>query len=198
MATKQWETSCKPRASTDGDHKTREFIKTVEIDTCNTKIQSPSPSKSKPLKLKVRSASPRCLREETCHSPASLISSARRLSNGGITCRYGVGASAGAVPNYMAATESAKARARLESSPRQTPSTPGRERGGSVKKRLAYPAPEPHDHDIAIGCSSSSFSHSLRSPSFKSLQCNGYYGMDNLSSIGRDTSPCSTTDLRCF
>ncbi|KAH7513644.1 hypothetical protein FEM48_Zijuj11G0002800 [Ziziphus jujuba var. spinosa] len=225
MATKQWDTSCKHRhrASTDHHHhyhhKIRDsIVKTVEIDTyynscsttpnvrkshfhqnqqitpypplhrpqCNNiNVESPSPSKSKPLP-KVRSASPRCVKEETCHSaahtPASLISSSTRwLSN------------AGAVPNYMAATESAKARARSECALRQRPSTPDRERGAtSVKKRLSYPVPDPHHN------TSSSFSESLRSPSFMSLQCNGYYGMDNLSSVGRDTSPCSTTGLRCF
>lgn len=199
MATKQRETSHRSRPSTDK----RDSIKTVEIDySCSanplhnhspvTVAVTPSPSKSKPMKLKVRSASPRCLKEETSHSAAHT------------PCLSGystAGAGTGAVPNYMAATESAKARSRSHSTPRQRPSTPERERGGSsVKKRLSYPVPEPHYSSVGIGYSSS-FSQSLRSPSFKSLHNSGYYGLDNLSScyndsVGRDISPCSTTDLR--
>ncbi|KAF3434179.1 hypothetical protein FNV43_RR25282 [Rhamnella rubrinervis] len=202
MATKQWETSHRIRASTDK----RDSIKTVEIDySCSapnplhnnspvTVTVTPSPSKSKPLKLKVRSASPRCLKEETCYSAAHTPSLSGYAT---------AGDGAGAVPNYMAATESAKARSRSHSTTRQRPSAPERERGGSsVKKRLSYPVPEPHYDSVGIG-SSSSFSQSLRSPSFKSLHNIGYFGMDNLSScynnsVGRDISPCSTTDLRWF
>lgn len=204
MATKQWETSHRSRASTDK----RDSIKTVEIDySCSapnplhnhsplTVAVTPSPSKSKPLKLKVRSASPRCLKEETCYSAAHTPS----LSGYGTA-----GDGTGVVPNYMAATESAKARSRSHSTPRQRPPTPERERetgGSSVKKRLSYPVPEPHYNSVDTGCSSN-FSQSLRSPSFKSLHNIGYYGRDNLSScyndsVGRDISPCSTTDLRWF
>ncbi|EEF43455.1 protein IQ-DOMAIN 17 [Ricinus communis] len=159
---------------------------------------TPSPCKTKPLQ--VRSASPRCPKEEKCFSAAHTPSLSSRY-------RYGMGASgvntAAAIPNYMAATESAKARVRSQSAPRQRPSTPERERGGSssAKKRLSYPAPEPHCSNI-IGCSNSSFSQNLRSPSFKSVQC-GLLGMDHRSnysfyteSIGGEISPCSTTDLR--
>nr|GMC95758.1 protein IQ-DOMAIN 1-like [Ipomoea batatas] len=67
------------------------------------------------------------------------------------------------VPNYMAATESAKARVRSQSAPRQRPSTPERERIGSVKKRLSYLIPEPYPLNTG-------YSQNLRSPSFKSVQ----------------------------
>lgn len=162
---------------------------------------TPSPSsKPKPLKLKVRSASPRCSKEERCYSAAHTPS-----LGSGATCRYGI------VPNYMAATESAKARSRPLSAPRQRPSTPERDQrgssggvgGGSAKKRLYYPVLEPQNDVVGIGCGSFSTSSSqqLRSPSFKSLQ-NEFYGIENLSScyteslVGRDVSPCSTTELR--
>lgn len=196
MATKQWETSLMRSRASSNDRVT-DSIKTVEVDhhSCSapTAAVTPSPSKSKPLKLKVRSASPRFQREETCYSAAHTPS----LS--------GCGAAA-AVPNYMTATESAKARSRSShSTPRQRPSTPEREREcSSVKKRLSYnPVPEPrHSTVVGVGCSSFS-QQCLRSPSFKSLHNIGYYGMDNLSScyndsVGRDISPCSTTDLRWF
>ncbi|PON38226.1 IQ motif, EF-hand binding site [Trema orientale] len=171
----------------------------------NSSPVTPSPSKTRPLKLKVRSASPRCSKEERCYSAVHTPS-----LGSGATCRFGI------VPNYMAATESAKARARPLSAPRQRPSTPERDqRGssgggsglsgcGSAKKRLNYPVLEPQNDVVGNGCGgslSASSSQQLRSPSFKSLQ-NGFYGMENLSScyteslIGRDVSPCSTTDLR--
>nr|GME05671.1 protein IQ-DOMAIN 1-like [Ipomoea batatas] len=99
------------------------------------------------------------------------------------------------VPNYMAATESAKARVRSQSAPRQRPSTPERERIGSVKKRLSYLIPEPYPLNTG-------YSQNLRSPSFKSVQA-GYVGMEqqsnyscNTDSIGGEISPCSTTDLK--
>ncbi|KAL6280720.1 hypothetical protein ACE6H2_017601 [Prunus campanulata] len=156
-----------------------------------------TPSPSKPKCLKVRSASPRCLKEEKycCSSAAHTPNlGSNSYCFRGSMCRS-------AIPNYMTATESAKAKARSLSAPRTRPSTPERERGGgSAKKRLTYPVPaEALQHNsVGIGCSS--FSHNLRSPSFKSVQNNGYYGRENLSSytdsLGGEISPCSTTDLR--
>lgn len=104
------------------------------------------------------------------------------------------------MPNYMAATESAKARFRSQSATRQRPSTPERERSGSVKKRLSYLVPEPYSN---VGIGGSGFGQNLRSPSFKSVQA-GFLGVEhgsNLSScytesVGGEISPCSTTDLR--
>ncbi|RWW23475.1 hypothetical protein GW17_00012276 [Ensete ventricosum] len=130
---------------------------------------TPSPSEMRPLQ--VRSASPRCGRQDHGRS----ISTAQ-------TPTYHPAAS---VPNYMAATESAKARLRSQSAPRQRPGTPDRDRASSAKKRLSFPEPE-----------------NLRSPSFKSAAAR-FAGepRSNVSSSCNDSlvgeaSPSSTTDLR--
>ncbi|RRT82270.1 hypothetical protein B296_00007608 [Ensete ventricosum] len=130
---------------------------------------TPSPSEMRPLQ--VRSASPRCGRQDH----GSSISTAQ-------TPTYHPAAS---VPNYMAATESAKARLRSQSAPRQRPGTPDRDRTSSAKKRLSFPEPE-----------------NLRSPSFKSAAAR-FAGepRSNVSSSCNDSlmgeaSPSSTTDLR--
>ncbi|KAI0500753.1 hypothetical protein KFK09_018969 [Dendrobium nobile] len=122
---------------------------------------TPSPSKVPPLQ--VRSASPRCY----AHTPS--LSAAR------------------AVPNYMATTESAKARLRSQSAPRQRAATPERDRLSSVKKRLSYQVPEAY-------CG-----NSLRSPSFKSAM--GRIDSEQSSNVlstytDSEVSPSSTTDLR--
>ncbi|KAG6537954.1 hypothetical protein ZIOFF_003057 [Zingiber officinale] len=135
---------------------------------------TPSPSKVRPLQ--VRSESPRAGREErsfsTAHTP-------RRHQH------------SVAVPNYMVATESAKARVRSLSAPRQRPGTPERCVGVAAKKRLSFPAPDPY------GCP-----QSLRSPSFESVA--GWFSGEQRSnaspscndSVGGEASPSSTADLR--
>ncbi|KAB5535019.1 hypothetical protein DKX38_018105 [Salix brachista] len=171
-----------------------------------------TPSPCKPRPLRVRSASPRCLKEESkCYSAAHTPSlSSRYFMNSDIGRCGMMGAGGGAaaiLPNYMVATESAKARVRPQSAPRQRPSTPERERGGSAaKKRLSFPVPDHGPHGNCGGVigysSSSSFSQNLRSPSFKSVHgC--HFGMGEKlnyfsgynESIGGEISPCSTTDL---
>lgn len=105
------------------------------------------------------------------------------------------------MPNYMAATESAKARVRSQSAPRQRPATPERERvGGTARKRLSFPVP-PDPYGRIAGCSV--YGNSMKSPSFKSA-CGRFGGLEEQSnysscyteSHGGEVSPSSTTDLR--
>lgn len=161
---------------------------------------TPSPIKTRPLQI--RSASPRCSKEERAYLNAniqSLRSTPRAM--GHAMFRYSTCANDMAVPNYMAATESAKARIRSQSTPRQRPPTPERERVGSVKKRLAYPVPDPRDNaSDNYNVNYCDYGHNLRSPSFKSVQV-GHVGMGQQwyyadSTTGGEISPCSTTDLR--
>ncbi|XP_042517817.1 protein IQ-DOMAIN 17-like [Macadamia integrifolia] len=168
---------------------------------------TPSPCGTRPLQ--VRSASPRCQREErsypTAHTPS--LGSSYYYNSGmrynGPGSNSGAGSAAAAIPNYMAATESAKARIRSQSAPRQRPSTPERERVGSAKKRLSFPVPDTYSTGGVGGCGGGyNYSHILRSPSFKSVH-GGQFGMEqqsNLScctdSLGGEISPSSTSDLR--
>ncbi|KAK9093799.1 hypothetical protein Scep_025268 [Stephania cephalantha] len=154
----------------------------------NQSPATPSPAKARPLQ--VRSASPRFAREERTYPTANTPSVASYYYNNG-AYRGGQCNGSAALPNYMAATESAKARVRSQSAPRQRPSTPEGERAGSVKKRLSFPVPDPYGGGM-----------SLRSPSFKSAH-GGHLGMEQQSnysscctdSLGGEVSP-STSDLR--
>ncbi|KAK9279123.1 hypothetical protein L1049_012798 [Liquidambar formosana] len=166
---------------------------------------TPSPSKTRPLQ--VRSASPHCQREDRSYHAAQTPSlrsnyyynSGMHQHGRGATC-VSSGISAGALPNYMAATESAKARVRSQSAPRQRPSTPERERNGSAKKRLSFPVPDPYSAGIGYG----GYGHNLRSPSFKSVSTAAHFGVEQQSnysscytdSLGGEISPSSTGDLR--
>ncbi|KAK4849620.1 hypothetical protein QYF36_026623 [Acer negundo] len=165
---------------------------------------TPSPSKSRPLK--VRSASPRCVRDDrTCNTSQtpSLRSNYYYTGNVYQHSRGGpssTNSSSNTLPNYMAATESAKARARSQSAPRQRPSTPERERVGSAKKRLSFPVPDPYGVGMGYG---GGYSQNLRSPSFKSISAS-HFGLEQQSnysscytdSIGGEISPSSTGDLQ--
>ncbi|XP_010455460.1 PREDICTED: protein IQ-DOMAIN 14-like [Camelina sativa] len=129
----------------------RDQIKTLELNIHHHQRSYPAtpPSCRASRSVMVRSASPRI----PC-SPSSVQ------------------------PNYMSATESAKAKARTQSTPRRRPIT--------AKKRLCYAEEE-----------------SLRSPSFKSAY-NGCLWGDHESDYSccygdgyaGKISPCSTTDLR--
>ncbi|XP_078440103.1 protein IQ-DOMAIN 17-like isoform X2 [Wolffia australiana] len=87
-------------------------IKTLQIDKFHLSPSTPSPAT--PRVLQVRSASPRLAPP---HTPR-----------------------AGAVPNYMAATASAKARVRSQSTPRQRPKTPETDPAAAAppRRRLAF------------------------------------------------------------
>ncbi|KAM0015628.1 putative IQ motif, EF-hand binding protein [Helianthus debilis subsp. tardiflorus] len=156
---------------------------------------TPSPVKTVPLQI--RSASPRCMKEERSHLNANIQSLRITPRVMGSMCRYSTCANDMTVPNYMSVTESAKAKIRSQSTPRQRPLTPERERVGSVKKRLAYPVPDPYDNYNVRYCD---YGQNLRSPSIKSVQV-GHVGMGQQwcsgdSTTGGESSPSSTTDLR--
>ncbi|CAH1415349.1 unnamed protein product [Lactuca virosa] len=163
---------------------------------------TPSPIKTRPLQI--RSASPHCSKEERNYLNANIHSLRSTPRVSGSMFRYSTCVNDIAIPNYMAATESAKAKIRSQSTPRQRPATPERERVGSAKKRLAYPIPDPCDNGSegykGHYYSDHNYGHNLRSPSFKSVQV-GHVGMGQQwyyadSTNGGELSPCSTTDLR--
>ncbi|KFK42501.1 hypothetical protein AALP_AA1G001700 [Arabis alpina] len=176
--------------------------RTSHYQSRNNFSATPSPAKSRPIHI--RSASPRCQRDprddRASYSYTSNTPSLR--SNYSFTARSGCSISttmvnnASLLPNYMANTESAKARIRSHSAPRQRPSTPERDRVGSVKKRLSYPVPPPPEYED---------NNSLRSPSFKSVAGSHFGGIleqqSNYSSCctetnGVEISPASTSDYR--
>lgn len=164
---------------------------------------TPSPAKSRPVQ--VRSASPRYVRDDrSIHSTSQTPSLRSNYHYTGSLRPNNSGANS--LPNYMAATESAKARIRSLSAPRQRPSTSDRDRVGSAKKRLSFPA-HPGDSYAHGGYGGyGSYGHSLRSPSFKSVS-GSHYGMDqvsvyssccteSLAATHADMSPSSGVDLR--
>ncbi|KAE8662007.1 MICROTUBULE ORGANIZATION 1 family protein [Hibiscus syriacus] len=134
MATKQWESN--NRTSTDK----RDSIKTVEIDSSKLRSYS-SPTIRRPQYQHHRQFStshsvvPHMEREPHgfClyqFPPTPSPCKTKPLQVRSASPRY-----VNAVPNYMVATESAKAKVRSQSTPRQRPSTPERERGGSLAKK---------------------------------------------------------------
>ncbi|KAK6919906.1 IQ motif, EF-hand binding site [Dillenia turbinata] len=157
---------------------------------------TPSPSKTRPIQ--VRSTSPRCGREDRNFS-SSQTPSLRSNQNHTFGVNHNARApnSTGSMPNYMAATESAKARVRSQSAPRQRSSTPERDRAVSARKRLSFPVPDPYN----VGYGHGNYGYgSLRSPSFKSvnvaMEQQSNYSSCCTDSLGGEISPSSTSDLR--
>ncbi|XVE58284.1 hypothetical protein DITRI_Ditri04bG0158000 [Diplodiscus trichospermus] len=154
---------------------------------------TPSPSKAKPFQA--YSASPRYLKEEKSypspHTPNSGSYNHRMSGNAG---------AAAAMPNYMAATASAKARFRSQSAPKQRPSTPEREKVGSAKKRLSFPVPDQCGFD---GSKDQVYDYNSGSPSYRSGH-GGHFGLEQRSSmsscyadsLGEEIFPPTTNDLR--
>ncbi|KAK1262097.1 Protein IQ-DOMAIN 31 [Acorus gramineus] len=93
-----------------------------------------------------------------------------------------------AYPNYMAATESTKARVRSQSAPRQRPSTPERDGGASAKKRLSFPVPETGVSDGGRSSRAGRFAMEQMS------NVSSSYYTDSFG--GGELSPSSTTELR--
>lgn len=165
---------------------------------------TPSPAKSRPIQI--RSASPRIQRDD--RSADSYTSNTPSLrSNYSFTARSGYSVcTTTTLPNYMAITESAKARIRSQSAPRQRPLTPEKDRGGSARKRLSYPVPPQPPMEVGGGYCGDSNSQSLRSPSLKSIggsQLGALEQQSNYSSCytesvggGGEISPASTSDRR--
>lgn len=208
---KQWENG---RASCD--QRTDPIVKTVEMDTSRPYSYHSTPHLKRPeyyhhqchhyqqqqrthqysypvaspqspttpfapltINPQVHSASPRCYIRETDH---------------------GIGMGESEVPNYMAATASAKARIRSQSAPRHRPATQDREKQCSARKRLSFPVPAEAFGASAVGNGTSEFE--LRSSNYKGINGGQAIRMEhntrNVSHCLTDseTSPTSRGELR--
>ncbi|KAK1420256.1 hypothetical protein QVD17_21700 [Tagetes erecta] len=205
MGSKPRDTRPMARTSTDQ----RDGFKTVEVDTSqpyshfppnNSKRSgyqhnhhhhhhraavpvTPSPSKTRPIHI--RPASP----EDSNQSQTPSLKSNYSFNNSMLHQHPRGSTSGGPMPNYMAATESAKARVRSQSTPRQRPSTPERDgRFGLAKKRVFFPVLDPHHRGNVY------IQQNVRSPSFSSVNEQQSSYTESIA-VG-EVSPCSTTYLR--
>ena len=129
---------------------------TMQRTTSQSAVHSPAtlPSSQKTTPVLIRSASPRnSIRREEPEEGGSTVSTTARSSPSGLRfgTRYSQAgsirddeslSSSRAVPNYMQATQSARAKARSLSQPKQRPGTPEKDGWASAKKRLSFPISE--------------------------------------------------------
>lgn len=130
---------------------------TMQRTTSQGALHSPAtpPSSHKATPVLIRSASPRnSIRREELEEAGSTVSTTARSTPSGLRfgTRYSQAgsirddeslSSSPAVPNYMQATQSARAKARSLSQPKQRPGTPEKDAAwGSAKKRLSFPISE--------------------------------------------------------
>lgn len=78
-------------------------------------------------------------------------------------------ASSPSVPNYMTITQSARAKVRSHSTPKQRPDTPEKEMTGSAKKRLSFPTVDTLMSSSGPMRQSRSSGYAQRSPSLRSI-----------------------------